>query len=182
MRLQVHQVTTSPLLAPEPNAWPSLGSAVRSEAPLESRVLLVAGDEGWPLLAYANRGLGRVGAFAAELSGAGGREFREASAFPGWLSQWLRATSAARDTVQSKDLREHGDIVPRAPVPADMRWLRRVGGGELSEPQPLVSDSTVGTTVFSQVAHAAPILLLILLLLAVGEHCVSRYALRRGRS
>jgi hypothetical protein len=40
----------------------------------------------------------------------------------------------------------------------------------------------VGTTVFRQVAQAAPILLLILLLLAVGEHCVSRYALRRGRS
>jgi Mg-chelatase subunit ChlD len=186
-RLQVHAVTTSPLFEPEPNVWPSLGSAVRSEAPLESRVLLVVGDEGWPLLTYANRGLGRIGAFGAELSGASGREFREASAFPGWLSQWLRATSAAHDTVQSRDLREHGDVSPRVPVPADVRWLRRVSGGE-----PLVADSlpaseaegdsTVGTTVFSQVAHAAPILLLILLLLAVGEHCVSRYALRRGRN
>jgi Mg-chelatase subunit ChlD len=186
-RLPVHAVTTSPLLEPEPDAWPSLGSAVRSEAPLESRVLLVAGDEGWPLLAYANRGLGRVGAFGAELSGDSGREFREASAFPGWLSQWLRATSAARDTLQSKDLREHGDVAPRAPVPADVRWLRRVSGGEplIAESSPasaIEGDSTVGTTVVSQVAHAAPILLLILLLLAVGEHCISRYALRRGRS
>lgn len=198
-RLQVHAVTTSPLLEPEPNAWPTLGSAVRSEAPLESRVLLVAGNEGWPLLAYANRGLGRVGAFGAELSGDSGREFREASAFPGWLSQWLRATSPAENTVQSKDLREYGEVAPRAPVPADVRWLRRVGGGE-----PLTSDtasdtaaevlgtgleaarlegeSTVGTTVVRQVAHAAPILLLILLLLAIGEHCISRYALRRGRN
>jgi hypothetical protein len=186
-RLPVHAVTTSPLLEPEPSVWPSLGSAVRSEAPLESRVLLVAGDEGWPLLAYANRGLGRVGAFGAELSGDSGREFREASAFPGWLSQWLRATSAARDAVQSKDLREHGDVAPRAPVPADVRWLRRVSGGEplIAESSPASAnegDSTVGTTVVSQVAHAAPILLLILLLLAVGEHCISRYALRRGRS
>lgn len=185
-RLKVHAVTTSPLLDPEPSVWPSLGSAVRSEAPLESRVLLVAGDEGWPLLTYANRGLGRVGAFGAELSGASGREFREAREFPGWLSQWLRATSASYDTVQSRDLRERGDVAPRAPVPADVRWLRRVSGGG-----PLVADSVpaneaggssvVGKTVFRQVAQAAPILLLILLLLAVGEHCVSRYALRRGR-
>ncbi|MFT4513024.1 MAG: Mg-chelatase subunit ChlD [Planctomycetota bacterium] len=186
-RLQVHAVTTSPLLEPEPNAWPSLGSAVRSDAPLESRVLLVAGNEGWPLLAFANRGLGRVGAFGAELSGDSGREFREASEFPGWVSQWLRATSAAHDTVQSRDLREHGEVAPRAPVPADVRWLRRVSGGEplIAESSPasaIEGDSTVGTTVVSQVAHAAPILLLILLLLAVGEHCISRYALRRGRS
>ncbi|MFT7535749.1 MAG: Mg-chelatase subunit ChlD [Hyphomicrobiaceae bacterium] len=198
-RLQVHAVTTSPLLEPEPNAWPTLGSAVRSEAPLESRVLLVAGNEGWPLLAYANRGLGRVGAFGADLGGDSGREFREASAFPGWLAQWLRATSAARETVQSKDLREHGDVAPRAPVPADVRWLRRVGGGELlasaSPPEapavlsvtglqaaPIEGESTVGTTVVRQVARAAPVLLLILLLLAIAEHCISRYALRRGRS
>ena len=186
-RLKVHAVTTSPLLDPEPSVWPSLGSAVRSEAPLESRVLLVAGDEGWPLLTYANRGLGRVGAFGAELSGASGREFREAREFPGWLSQWLRATSASYDTVQSRDLRERGDVAPRAPVPADVRWLRRVSGGEPLAAGPLPANeaggsSVVGTTVFRQVAQAAPILLLILLLLAVGEHCVSRYALRRGRS
>mgnify|MGYP003667349242 CR=1 FL=1 len=191
-RIQVHAVTTSPLLLPEPDAWPSLGSAVRSEAPLEARVLLVAGEAGWPLLAYANRGLGRVGAFGAELGGEEGREFREASAFPGWLSQWLRATSAAHDSVQSRDLRQQGEIVPRAPVPADVRWLGRVGGAPplaasavddgSADTRSTDPSSTVGTTVVRQVAHAAPILLLILLLLAVGEHCISRYALRRGRS
>jgi len=189
-RLQVHAVCDSELLKPTPSTWPSLGSAVRSTAPLEARVLLVVGDEGWPLLAYANRGLGRVAAFGAELTTESGREFREASEFPGWLGQWLAATSVASDAVEAAELREQSDVTPPAPVPADVRWLHAVAGGE---PQLSLASSdpsapapprvgNIGREAVSQVPPAAPWLLAMLLLLAVAERLTSWYALLRGRS
>ena len=186
-RLPVHAVTTSALLEPMPSAWPSLGGVAKSEAPLETRVLLVAGDDGWPLLAYANRGLGRVGVFAAELGGEDCREFREASEFPGWLSQWLAATSSASDAVQATDVRGRGQIVPRAPVPADVRWLTEVSGGQLvTQARQNVGGGVeggevVGSEVVSQGEQAAPLLLVVLLLLALGERLTSSFVLRRGR-
>lgn len=187
VRLPVHAVTTSALLEPVPGAWPSLGGVAKSEAPLETRVLLVAGDDGWPLLAYANRGLGRVGVFAAELGGEDCREFRAASAFPGWLSQWLAATSSASEAVQSSDVRGLGEIVPRAPVPADVRWLTRVSGGDLVTQATQIDGGdlevgeVVGSEVIRQAEQVAPLLLVVLLLLALGERLTSTFVLRRGR-
>ena len=182
-RLPVRAVTESPLLLPEPEEWPSLGSAVRSVAPLEARVLLVAGDDGWPLLAFVNRGLGRVGAFAAELGGENGREFREAEAFPGWLAQWLAATTCAVESTESRDLKERGEVMPPTTVPADIRWLREVSGSEVAQ----VSGQHMltrhdGKQAVEQVAELAPWLIGVLLLLACGERIASSFALRRGRS
>jgi hypothetical protein len=182
-RLTVRAVTESPLLLPEPEEWPSLGSAVRSVAPLEARVLLVAGDDGWPLLAFVNRGLGRVGAFAAELGGENGREFREAEAFPGWLAQWLAATTAAVASTESRDLRERGEVTPPTTVPADMRWLAAVSGSTVAQVsgQRTITQND-GKQAVEQVAELAPWLLGVLLLLAFGERAASFFALRRGRS
>ena len=56
------------LLAPTPCAW------AQETQPANE---IVAGDEGWPLLAYGNRGLGRVGAFAADLCGEPGSRWRD---------------------------------------------------------------------------------------------------------
>lgn len=182
-RLVVRAVVDSPLLAPEPKDWPTLGSAVHCEAPLESRVLLIVGDEGWPLLAYANRGLGRVAAFCADLGGESGREFREAEPFPGWLAQWLAATSAAVPSTESRDLREAAEVLPPTTVPADIRWLTAVSGAGVTTAKPGRSAlDFAGKAPLDQVAPWAPLLIVILLLLAIGERTASFFALRRGRS
>lgn len=182
-RLVVRAVVDSPLLAPEPDEWPTLGAAVRCEAPLESRVLLVVGDEGWPLLAFANRGLGRVAAFCADLAGDSGREFRDVEPFPGWLAQWLAATSAAVPVTESPDLREAAEVSPPTTVPADIRWLTAVSGAGVATVKPGRSAMDfAGKAAVDQVAPWAPLLLVILLLLAVGERTASFFALRRGRS
>jgi hypothetical protein len=146
-------------------------------------VLLVAGDDGWPLLAFVNRGLGRVGAFAAELGGENGREFREAEAFPGWLAQWLAATTAAVASTESRDLRERGEVTPPTTVPADMRWLAAVSGSTVAQVsgQRTITQND-GKQAVEQVAELAPWLLGVLLLLAFGERAASFFALRRGRS
>lgn len=180
--LTVRAVTDSPLLVPEPDEWPSLGSAVRSVAPLEARVLLVAGDEGWPLLAFANRGLGRVGAFAAELGGEDGREFRSAQAFPAWIAQWLAATTAADEAGEARDVHEVGEVLPPTTVPADIRWLTAVSGQPVVQISPEDVASPAGKRVVEQVAEWAPWLVVALLMLAIGERVASSFALRRGRS
>lgn len=195
LRLPVHAVAQSSLLAPEPDVWPTLGAAVPSDARLDARVLLVVGVEGWPLLAFANRGLGRVAAFGAPLAGVPGIEFRSHPAFPGWLAQWLAATSVAEESVAPTDVRERGGVTPRAPLPDEVRWLSALSGRD-SSVRDAGGDSdrdaaaalapriqpAVGRTAASQVAQAAPWLLLALLLLAVGERLAVWYGLRRGRS
>jgi Mg-chelatase subunit ChlD len=180
-RVPVRAVAESPLLSPEPKDWPQLGAAIRAEAPLASRVLLVAGDEGWPLLAYANRGLGRVGAFGVDLGSEACREFCEAKSFPAWLAQWSAQTSVASEDSQAKDLRDGGVISPPAPVPADVRWLSAVGGAAtVGDGEPVAVGAAVGSEIVEQVADASPLLLALLLLLAICERITSWYALRRG--
>ena len=180
--LPVFAVVESPLLQPEPVEWPALGAAVACEAPLDSRVLLVVGEQGWPLLSYANRGLGRVGAFAADLGGESGRAFREAADFPAWLAQWLAAVEVADLALQPEDVRVGGEVQPAAPVPSDLEYLRALGGG-----QPLAADAleaaepgAVGRDVVEQVSRLAPLLLALLILFAVAERWLSVRALRRG--
>ena len=182
--LPVIAVCESELLQPTPVEWPTLGAAVACEAPLDSTVLLVVGEQGWPLLTFANRGLGRVGAFAADLGGEAGRAFREAEEFPAWLSQWLAATAAAERTAQPEDLRAGGEVSPPAPVPADVRHLRALTGGPpLAADEPaLALQPVVGSEVVEQVSRLAPLLLPLLLLLALAERWLGARALRRGQS
>lgn len=182
--LPVFSVVESPLLQPEPLDWPTLGSAVVCEAPLDSRVLLVVGEQGWPLLTFANRGLGRVGAFAADLGGASGREFRQADAFPAWIAQWLAATSAAEQSVEAEDVRDEGEVTPPAPVPQDVDYLAALGGGApgSAEDPEIEPTAVVGSVVVQQVSRLAPWLLPLLLLLAVVERWLAARELRRGRT
>ena len=180
--LPVVAVEASKLLEPEPAEWPSLGAAVRCDAPLDSRVLLVVGDEGWPLLAFCNRGLGRVGAFTGELNGSGGRAFREARSFPAWLSQWLAATDAADAALDAEDLRDSGEITPPAPVPTDVDYLRALGGGATQPPASTAAApaAVVGSEAVGQAARFAFYLLPLVLLLACAERWLAARALRRG--
>lgn len=129
LRVVVRAVAASPLLAPIPDgAWPTLGAATPGKAPLDALVLLVAGENGWPLLAFGNRGLGRVGAFAADLFGPAADEFRGSAGFSARLAQWVQhvvpplPVRAPRDVLQT--------IVVEPPVPSarDVALLERLGG------------------------------------------------------
>ncbi len=182
-RVVVRAVADSPLLAPHPaSAWPTLGAAVAGTAPVDAQVLLVAGDTGWPLLCYGNRGLGRVGAFAADLCGNAGDEFRAADAFPARLALWIQSVlPAARLRAPATLLRESA-VAPMAPTPRDVSLLTRLAG---APPAPhdapvAVPPPALERTVVSLAPDWACWAVLALLALAVCERWLGLAALRRG--
>lgn len=180
VRLPVRAVAESPLLAPPPPlAWPTLGRAVAGTAPLDARVLLVAGDEGWPLLAYGNRGLGRVGAFAADLCGEAGAEFRAEAAFPARVAQWVQSVLPAQPAAAPAALLTSFVVEPVAPTPRDVAALLAFGGAGptppavLPAPRPRLLRDVVPAT-----PDAAPWLVLGLVVLAFAERRLASRALR----
>lgn len=129
----VRAVAASPVLAPTPATdWPSLLRAVPGTAPLDAQVLLVAGDEGWPLLAFGNRGLGRVGAFAADLCGEAGRSWRAAAAFPARLALWVQHVMRAEPLTTEQAVPLLTRIEPRIVVPAEVAALEAAGGSAIA--------------------------------------------------
>jgi hypothetical protein len=172
-------VVASPLLLPETESWPTLGGAVPGTAPVDAQVLLVAGDAGWPLLAFGHRGLGRTGAFAADLGGAEGAEFRADPAFPGRLAQWLQAVLPPAPTSQAAPLLGDVRVEPPAPTLRDVEWLAALAGGP-----PAITPAELPPPLVREVAGQAPqwawFALLALLTLAACERWVGRWSLRRG--
>lgn len=130
-RLPVRAVAESRLLEPVPEpSWPTLGGAVPATGAFDAHVLLVAGEHGQPLLAFANRGLGRVAVFASDLGGEDGAEFRGEPAFPAWLAQWV--TSLQRPRARNPaDLLAGWELEPAAPTPAERDLLEAVAGSAL---------------------------------------------------
>ncbi|MBL8755658.1 MAG: VWA domain-containing protein [Planctomycetes bacterium] len=126
-RITVRAVAESTLLAPLPAAdWPTLARAQPGTARQDAQVLLVAGDEGWPLLASTNRGLGRVVAFAADLFGPDGAEFRGEAAFPARLAAWLQSLRPAVPTATPSP----GVFATSTPAPTPSEhavWLAMAG-------------------------------------------------------
>jgi hypothetical protein len=132
-RVAVRAVAESALLEPKPaGAWPMLGSAIRGEAPIDAHVLLAAGEEGHPLLAFGNRGLGRVGAFAADLAGPDGAEFRADPAFAARLAQWVQAVLPAVDVRAPAALLTATEMPVPAPLPRELADLARWGGSPVA--------------------------------------------------
>ena len=132
-RRSIRAVATSPLLLPVPAQWPDLLAAVPAAARASAHVLLVVGDAGQPLLAYGNVGLGRVGAFAADLAGEAAALLRAEPAFPARLAQWVVAVQRPATTApQSANLQAR--IEPPAPTPAEVAALVALSG---SSPQAL---------------------------------------------
>ncbi len=174
-RVAVRAVAASPLLLPATAAWPTLGAVLAAKATADAHVLLVAGDAGEPLLAYGNRGLGRVGVFAADLAGADGAEFRRQPAFAARLSQWVAATRPPAATAP-RELLTSTRIAPPAPPPADVAQLSAGAAGPL---QPLAAFALPPPrTIFasdSQVWRFAAGAVLLLLALA----CLEWWAARR---
>jgi len=180
-RLRVRAVAASPLLAPEPEqAWPELGGALAGTAPFEAQVLLVAGDDGWPLLAFANRGLGRVGAFAADLFGDDGAAFRSEPAFPGRLAAWLQSVLPVRSEPLPRPLLTASSCHPPLPTPHEAAALAAFAGGP-PQVEPAAPEPWAERTLVDDFGALAPWLLVALLTLAGVERLAARWALRRGR-
>ncbi len=138
--MKVRAVSDSPLLLPTPDAgYPDLFGILPVRGRADAQVLLVAGAEGVPLLAFANRGLGRIGVWTADLLGGWGREWRQAEAFPAWLAQWVQHLAPALPASPPEVLREL-QLSPPAPLPQEVAALLDLTDGrvcQLSEyPQP----------------------------------------------
>ncbi|MFM1872352.1 MAG: hypothetical protein RL398_1774 [Planctomycetota bacterium] len=178
--LTVVAVAESALLGDEPgDGWPALASARAGEAPLDAEVLLVVGEQGWPLLAFANRGLGRVGAFAADLFGPDAAAFRREPGFPGRLAQWVAHTRAPAALAPVALAFGEPRVAPSRPLPAVAEAFAHLLG---SEPQ---LDSAAGAPRQFRQAVSAPLLpgwlpLVLLGLLALTERLAIRY--RRSAS
>jgi Mg-chelatase subunit ChlD len=166
----VRAVAKSQLLEPMPAGdWPSLGAAAVCTGELDAYVLLVAGARGTPLLAFCNRGLGRVGAFAADLAGGPGAAFRADLQFPARLSQWVASVRPPEPTPPD-ELLAAGELQPARPTPEQVDALQATAKsrlralGDWTPPPP--------STAVEHVAKAAEWALggvLLLLLLALGE-------------
>lgn len=175
--LAVVAVADSPLLRPEPSpSWPKLAAARAGDAPLQAEVLLAAGDAGWPLLAFNNHALGRVGAFAADLGGEPCREFRRDLAFPGRLAQWVQHTIAPPAEPPGANLLQAPVVSPRVPLPSEVAALQALAGAAV-EPLPELSAAPRQLQVRGGSAVVPDwLLLLLLVVLAAVERFTARLA------
>jgi Mg-chelatase subunit ChlD len=182
VRIAVHAIAEVPILQPEPaDGWPSLGAAVAGTAPLDAQVLLVAGDAGWPLLAYGNRGLGRVGAFAADLCGAAGAEFRAETEFSARLSLWVQDVLRAEPERSAAPLLVAAVVTPPAPSPQDLAALEALAGSApRTEARPIVSGPVVTRVTEGRAVPWSLAALLALLALGLLERWLGVRALLRG--
>ena len=138
--LPVVALASSPLLGDEPAAgWPSLAAARAGTARLDAEVLLAAGDDGWPLLAFGNHGLGRVGVFAADLFGADAAAFRQEAAFPARLAQWLAHTLPPLRTPPLPLPFGPAEVEPARPTPAVAAAFAQLASGGVELPGPAAS-------------------------------------------
>jgi len=132
-RLPVRAVADSPLLEPEPDSgYPDLFGILPVRGRGDAQVLLVAGQEGIPVLAFANRGLGKVGVWTADLLGSWGREWRQAEPFPAWLAQWVEHLAPALPQ-PPRQLLEDRKLTPVAPLPGDVAALEDMTDGRVCE-------------------------------------------------
>lgn len=181
-KIRVRHVVESGLLAPIPDGeWPTLGRASPGTAPLDAQVLLVAGEAGWPLLAFGNRGLGRVGAFAADLFGQDAAEFRAGDAFAARFAQWVQAVLPAEPVRAPKALLRETVVEPPAPTARDAELLQELAG---QAPVAAARAATVTPAVAREVGSAVPgwAMLLVVLLLGLGavERWAGAWSWRRG--
>lgn len=168
--IRVRAVVDSPLLLPHPKSeFPPVYGVVSAHARPDAHVLLVAGEV--PLLAYCNRGAGRVAAWSSDLAGADSKDWRSESAFPARLAQWV---AALLPPLRSEPRELLGPVVmdPPAPARAELEALASLGSGkvkkltELVMPAPLVVDRSRGRS--PELARWIGLALLLLALLEFG--------------
>ncbi len=125
--LELLAVANSPLLEPALSTWPRLRAAVPTTGTRTAHVLLVAGPLGSPVLAYGNRGLGRIGVFAADLAGDDAKELRAEESFSARIAQWVTAALRSLPEVESEVLRTAA-VEPVAPLPREVALLTAMTG------------------------------------------------------
>ena len=173
--LAVRIVAESQLLAPRPEReFPPLGGIVRGKARPEAHTLLAAGAEGVPLLAFAQRGLGRIGVFSADLTGAWSEGWRKEPGFAARLAGWLAHLEPAETIASSANLLQQVTATPQVPTAAEQQWLAELAGAPLRAAAeygaPEAREVAIATSRTQELAVHA---LLVLLALALGEVAVA---------
>ncbi|MBK8976597.1 MAG: VWA domain-containing protein [Planctomycetes bacterium] len=170
----VFAVDDTPLVEPWLDAgFPPLAAVDAAVADARAQVVLAAAD-GTPVLAFTNRGLGRVAAFASDWAGAGAAPWREDPRFPAWLATWVRAVAPRETAAPGGDLLGPRAIAPPAPTPAEVAALEALAGSplrplaELALPRARTTRSERG-----RAADDALWALVVLLLLALVERATS---------
>jgi hypothetical protein len=102
------------------------GRRGRGTAPFDAQVLLVAGERLAVVLRQSRAR--RVGAFAADLCGDAGTEFRAERAFPARLATWIQGVLPAEGVRTPKSLLDAWEVTPIAPTPHDVELLAGLAG------------------------------------------------------
>lgn len=119
--LQVLPIAPSPLVDPfvaEP--LPMLTTVAAVEGRSESDQLLAVFPEGRPLLAFVNRGLGRLGGFSAPFN----EVWWDDPRLPAMLATWVQATAPAARSESRSDVVSTVEILPGQPIGAERRSLQ----------------------------------------------------------
>jgi len=131
--LRVFAVANSPLLTPEPTGnYPPVHGILPVTGRPDARVLLAAGDQGIPLLAFANRGLGRVGVWTSDLSASWGRDWLADPALPGRLATWLSHLRPAQAGDSPELLLDQSQLSPEAPTRAEREWIEALAAAPMN--------------------------------------------------
>lgn len=130
----VHKTRDSALLAPADAPLPELGGALAVRARRNATSLLWArppgASEGVPLLAFANRGLGKVGVWTSDLLGPWGQPWWEDSHTEARLAQWVVALAPAR-AAEPVELLQRVTVSPEAPTADQRAAMERLTGAPL---------------------------------------------------
>jgi hypothetical protein len=174
----VRTVSPSLLLEPmpqPPQTWPPLHGMPETAATPDAHVLLAAGERGLPLLAFCNRGAGRVAAWSADLGGGQSRAWLADPAFPARLAQWVTALLPPLAARAPANLLAEVALEPPAPTAPERAWLARATGAEPAPVATYAAPPATGTAERHSLGRELTLpALLSLLLLAFVEWRVRR--------
>jgi Mg-chelatase subunit ChlD len=179
---EVNYVEDSNLLRPrESDVFPSVAGVLQARSRDDARVLLSAGTEGYVLLAFANRGLGKVGVWSADFMGPWGGRWAADPAFPGRLAQWIQHLEPAGAGARGVRVVERPEPVQEVVVPWEASLLEDLAGTPLRPIETFVSPAPrVETEIRGRAARHAWYGLLFLVLLAAIEFLSMRRSGRRA--
>lgn len=168
--LAVRAVAQSPLLLPLPErGLPSVAGVLAVAARPDAHALLVAGATGNPLLAFANRGIGRVGTFTSGLEAQWGGAWLAAPEFPSWFGRWIASLMPAQAAAAPGELWSERRVAPRGPTPRELVGLTTWSGRApqvlqtLRRPDARPETRWRGTALALSIVAAASVLLLAVL-------------------
>jgi von Willebrand factor type A domain len=179
---EVNFVEDSNLLRPrESDIFPSVAGVLQARSRDDARVLLSAGTEGYVLLAFANRGLGKVGVWSADFMGAWGERWAADPAFPGRLAQWIQHLEPAGTGARGRGVVDRPEPVQEVVVPWEASLLEDLAGTPLRPIETFVSPAPrVETEIRGRASRHAWYGLIFLVLLAAIEFLAMRRSGRRA--